>query len=181
MARDVAVVFVHGIRGGDIYFAKAMKRALLAELDRPNIGQISDPDLMTSAAAHRAVFENNAERLARERQERKRREAAKVAMEGTTAEKSMEAGAGTEAKPASEPPPVPLPQQIFFKEAKARLDAAVNAEIGFAERLVWFWSNHFCVSANSTVMAGGYERQCARTCWDGSPTCCRRPRATQRC
>jgi uncharacterized protein (DUF1800 family) len=27
---------------------------------------------------------------------------------------------------------------------------------------VWFWSNHFCVNANATVMAGGYEREAIR-------------------
>ena len=53
-------------------------------------------------------------------------------------------------------------QQIFFAEAKAHYDAAIGAEIGFAERLVWFWSNHFCVNADNTVMAGGYEREAIR-------------------
>jgi uncharacterized protein (DUF1800 family) len=39
----------------------------------------------------------------------------------------------------------------------------MNAEIGFAERLVWFWSNHFCVSADVVNnMAGGYEREAIR-------------------
>jgi uncharacterized protein (DUF1800 family) len=152
-----------GPRGGAIAaIASDPQGALLAELDRPNIGQIVDANLPTSGAADRAVFEYNAERNARDRLERKRREAEKSGMEAAAAEKSMEAS--TEAKPATpcEPPPVPLPQQIFFNEAKARLDAAVNAEIGFVERLVWFWSNHFCVSANVTVMAGGYEREAVR-------------------
>jgi uncharacterized protein (DUF1800 family) len=27
---------------------------------------------------------------------------------------------------------------------------------------VWFWSNHFCVNADATVMAGGYEREAIR-------------------
>src|SRR5579859_3287983 len=144
MALDarMAAVALHrfglGPRAGTIALITSDPQgALLAELDQPKIGQITDPALITSAAANRAVFEDNAERGARERQERKRREAAKVAMESATAEKSMEAGAGMEPKPASEPPPVPLGQQIFFKEAKARFDAAVNAEIGFVERLVW--------------------------------------------
>ena len=57
---------------------------------------------------------------------------------------------------------MPLPRRLFLAEAKARVDAAVNAEIGFAERLVWFWSNHFCVNADKTVMAGGYEREVIR-------------------
>jgi len=45
----------------------------------------------------------------------------------------------------------PLPQQIVLNEAKARLDAATGANIGFVERLVWFWSNHFCVSADKDM------------------------------
>jgi len=53
-----------------------------------------------------------------------------------------------------------MAQQIFLAEAQARLDAAVNAEIGFVERLVWFWSNHFCISAEKVLARpGGYERE----------------------
>jgi uncharacterized protein (DUF1800 family) len=63
---------------------------------------------------------------------------------------------------AAEPKPVPLPRQIFLDEAKARYRAAVNADIGLVERLVWFWSNHFCVNFESTVMAGAYEREAIR-------------------
>jgi uncharacterized protein (DUF1800 family) len=56
-----------------------------------------------------------------------------------------------------------IERQIILKEIKAKLDAAVAAEIGFAERLVWFWSNHFCVSAEKVPnMAGGYEREAIR-------------------
>src|SRR5438132_680148 len=40
---------------------------------------------------------------------------------------------------------------------------ALIAELGFAERLVWFWSNHFCVSAEKVPnMSGGYEREAIR-------------------
>ena len=62
---------------------------------------------------------------------------------------------------AATPPETPT-QQIFFAEAKARFDAAIQAEIGFVERLVWFWSNHFCINADVTVMAGAYEREAIR-------------------
>ena len=73
--------------------------------------------------------------------------------------KPAEAGA---AAPAQEEPPN-LPQQNFFKEVQARIDAALHADIGFVERLVWFWSNHFCVSADVVPsMAGGYEREAIR-------------------
>jgi len=70
-----------------------------------------------------------------------------------------------EAKPDAPPPTpekVPLPRQLFRKEAQAHFDAAINAEIGLVERLVWFWSNHFCVNADATVMAGGFEREAIR-------------------
>ena len=72
------------------------------------------------------------------------------------------------ADPASprrrKPSEVPtIERQIILKEIKAKLDAALAAEIGFAERLVWFWSNHFCVSAQKVPsMAGGYEREAIR-------------------
>ena len=74
-------------------------------------------------------------------------------------EKSMEA---TPATTPPAPPPETPQLQIFFREAEARYDAAINAEIGFVDRLVWFWSNHFCVNADATVMAGAYEREAIR-------------------
>src|SRR6201999_3467859 len=59
--------------------------------------------------------------------------------------------------------PPPLPQQLLQDEAKARIDAATGADLGFVERLVWFWSNHFCISADKVVgMAGPYEREAIR-------------------
>ncbi len=41
--------------------------------------------------------------------------------------------------------------------------AATAADIGFVERLVWFWSNHFCISADNIIaMVGPYEREAIR-------------------
>jgi uncharacterized protein (DUF1800 family) len=58
---------------------------------------------------------------------------------------------------------VPLPQQIILSEAKARFDLAGSAQIGLVERLVWFWSNHFCISADKdAAMVGAYEREAIR-------------------
>lgn len=71
-------------------------------------------------------------------------------------------GGGARPVPAMQP----FPQQNFRAEAQARLDVALDAKTGFAERLVWFWSNHFCVSAakgqNIRVLAGAYEREAIR-------------------
>src|SRR5205814_2691968 len=73
-------------------------------------------------------------------------------------------GAGAP-KAAARPTVGSAPQQIYLGEAKARLAAALDAEIGFAERLAWFWSNHFCVSADKgqvRPLAGAYEREAIR-------------------
>jgi uncharacterized protein (DUF1800 family) len=56
-----------------------------------------------------------------------------------------------------------VPQQIYLQEAKARFDAALQADTGFVERLIWFWSNHFCVSADKVrPIAGAFEREAIR-------------------
>ena len=66
------------------------------------------------------------------------------------------------------PPPQPLNiiQKTFRAEALARLQRGVIADCGFAERLVVFWSNHFCISANkgplARMWAGSFEREAIR-------------------
>jgi uncharacterized protein (DUF1800 family) len=105
-----------------------------------------------------------AARVARLREEEAKRVAAESGMAGAMeakAEMAPEAAKPPTAQ-APTPPAQTVPQQIFFAEAKAHFDAAITAEIGFVERLVWFWSNHFCVNADDTVMAGGYEREAIR-------------------
>src|SRR5258706_14373689 len=78
--------------------------------------------------------------------------------------------AATEAMPpnAAKPPQQPLNiiQKTYRAEALARLQRAVIAECGFTERLVAFWSNHFCISANkgelARIWAGSFEREAIR-------------------
>jgi uncharacterized protein (DUF1800 family) len=159
MARDPekAVLALHrfglGPRPGTVAaIAGDPEGALVADLDRPNAGQILDSRLLSSDAAYRVVFEYNAARAAE----------AKLARRGIAAP-AEESKASVTAKPGQgEAAPPPLPQQIFFAEATARVAAARDAEVGFVERLAWFWSNHFCVSLDATIMAGGYEREAIR-------------------
>src|SRR5437868_3827927 len=156
--------FGFGPRSGSIAAIAADPRgALLADLERPNAGQIANADLPSSAAANRTVFEFNAERAANDKREKRRREAApQVAMLSTGGDAAMEAKPEMPPATAPQSEAVPLPRQLFRNEARARFDAAINAEIGLVEHLVWFWSNHFCVNADATVMAGGYEREAIR-------------------
>jgi uncharacterized protein (DUF1800 family) len=68
------------------------------------------------------------------------------------------------AKPA--PQPLNIIQKTYRAEALARLQRAVIADCGFVERLVAFWSNHFCISANkgelARMWAGSFEREAIR-------------------
>jgi uncharacterized protein (DUF1800 family) len=69
---------------------------------------------------------------------------------------------------APKPPPQPLNiiQKNFRAEALARLQRAIIADCGFTERLVVFWSNHFCISAAkgglARMWAGSFEREAIR-------------------
>ena len=72
------------------------------------------------------------------------------------------------APPAAKPAPQPLNviQKTFRAEALARLQRATLAACGFTERLVVFWSNHFCISASkgelARIWAGAFEREAIR-------------------
>ncbi|HEY2229895.1 MAG TPA: DUF1800 family protein [Xanthobacteraceae bacterium] len=155
--------FGFGPRAGAIAaIASDPRGALLADLEAPNAGQIVNTDLPPSAVESRTVFEFNTARLAKANLERRRKETAQAAaMENPGAGNSMAA----EDKPpaaSAQPNAVPPQRQIFLDEARARIGAAANADIGFVERLVWFWSNHFCVSMDGTAAAGAYEREAIR-------------------
>ncbi|MGA7803009.1 DUF1800 domain-containing protein [Bradyrhizobium sp.] len=68
--------------------------------------------------------------------------------------------------PAKPPQPLNIVQKTFRVEALARLQRAILADCGFTERLVVFWSNHFCISANkgqlARMWAGSFEREAIR-------------------
>ena len=72
------------------------------------------------------------------------------------------------APPAAKPPQQPLNviQKTFRTEALARLQRAMLVDCGFTERLVVFWSNHFCISASkgelARMWAGAFEREAIR-------------------
>jgi len=71
--------------------------------------------------------------------------------------------AGEAAAPAK---PLNVIQKTFRAEALARLQRALMADCGFTERLVTFWSNHFCISAAkgelARIWAGAFEREAIR-------------------
>ena len=92
----------------------------------------------------------------------------KASMEGGSCKTCSKDAKGDGAERcAPKPPPPPSPEGMIYKaEATARLRRAVEARVGLAERLVAFWSNHFCISANKSqfgrITAGAFEREAIR-------------------
>jgi uncharacterized protein (DUF1800 family) len=169
-AKATAALALHrfglGPRPGSIAaIASDPRGALLAELDRPGAGQVSSADLMSSSQAFRAVADANAERQARQIVALRALKESERRAAGGQGVSDMEQSAtddGGGMRMAAEPVPN-VGQQIYLKEIQRRIDAALGAEIGFAERLVWFWSNHFCISADRIQsMSGAYEREAIR-------------------
>src|SRR4051812_48233663 len=171
-AKAEAVLALHrfgmGPRPGSIAALGTDPRgALIAELDRPLVLNAA-ASLPSSAKAYRTVADANARRAARAKQAQQQAKKQQVAATPTMSEDQMQ-GQGADkdaaemaAKQAAEAVPDPG-RPIYLQEAKLRTEAALAAEIGFAERLVWFWSNHFCISADKIQsMSGAYEREAIR-------------------
>lgn len=142
--------------------------ALIAELDRP-LTLTAAAGLPASAKAFRTVADANARRTARVKQAQQQAKKQQVAAAAPAMSEDQAQGqvqdkdaAEMAAKQAADAVPDPG-RPMYLQEAKLRTEAALAAEIGFAERLVWFWSNHFCVSANKIQsMSGAYEREAVR-------------------
>jgi uncharacterized protein (DUF1800 family) len=61
--------------------------------------------------------------------------------------------------------PAQIRQEALRAEMTARLAHAHSTEAAFLERLVMYWSNHFCVNANKGAvrgLAGAFEREAIR-------------------
>src|SRR5215471_12943165 len=83
------------------------------------------------------------------------------------ASEAIQPGAAKPQPQAQQPPqPLNIIQKTFRAEALARLQRAALADCGFTERLVAFWSNHFCISALkgplARIWAGSFEREAIR-------------------
>ena len=82
-----------------------------------------------------------------------------------TAATSGPSAEATTAKPGAPKPPS-VEQILFRAEADARLRKQLHARVGFVERLVAFWSNHFAVSVAKSnelrVAVGPFEREAIR-------------------
>jgi uncharacterized protein (DUF1800 family) len=160
---------------GDAALANSDPRGFLkAELAEPGIALLSGPGLKATPAAVEQFFKDQDLR----RQERQAATASQPASQPSPTGPAPAAQApatpitALSAKmppdqTAKVPPRPPSPEQMIFRdEALARIRRAIEARVGFVERLVDFWSNHFCVSVNkggiARATAGAFEREAIR-------------------
>jgi uncharacterized protein (DUF1800 family) len=169
--------FGYGARGGaagDFANAASDPRGFVkAELTRPVGAMLTVPGLQPTTDLANALFSYQAEVKAQ------RDAAAKVATAAPSPDMAMASSAPTTTpttmtanppdapKPAAPPPQPPnVVQRTYRNEALARFQRAAIADCGITERLVAFWSNHFCVSANKgeavRMWAGSFEREAIR-------------------
>jgi uncharacterized protein (DUF1800 family) len=161
--RDASIAvrrFGLGPRSGDIERIAADPRGyVLAALQRKDGAALSDASLEPGHATLASL------RLM-QKQQKEQREAKRTAQPDSKADGSS----GAEMKePAQAGPPVKagaVARDAFREEAGARLARAVSTDQPFLERLVLFWSNHFCVSAAKgpavRALAGAFEREAIR-------------------
>jgi uncharacterized protein (DUF1800 family) len=186
--------FGFGARGGssgDFVNAASDPRGFVkAELSRPNGALLEASGLLPTAALGQAMFDYQAQmRAQRELGAPKAKPDAGMAdtqvrmMERAgeavqnAASESVMAGNTVAMAPrvapvvgTASPPPNPQPlnviQKTYRAEALARIQRASIVECGFVERLVVFWSNHFCISAGkgepTRIWAGSFEREAIR-------------------
>jgi uncharacterized protein (DUF1800 family) len=189
MARDSQAALValnrfgFGARGGapgDLVNAASDPRGFVkAELNRPNGALLEAPGLSSTPTLAQSVFAYQFEivqaRNAAAKSGAPKPQAGSAANAATDIAgkaAAMEAGGVNAAMAPAEPMPKPAPeppniiQKTFRAEALARLQRAWIADCGFVERLVAFWSNHFCISANkgglARMWAGSFEREAIR-------------------
>ena len=157
--------FGFGPRPGDLAAVSDVRAALHAELAPPDAGLITsdaaaEAGLQGTAGSTRTMFEAA---QARKAAEVLRAQANQAPMPMGRSETATEAAV---TRLASLKPQIDAEARLFRDEALLRLQQACTAPVGFVERLVVFWSNHFCISLGKgeveRAIAGPFEREAIR-------------------
>jgi uncharacterized protein (DUF1800 family) len=181
MARDPQAALValnrfgFGARGGasgDILNAASDPRGFVkAELGRPHGELLELPGLLATPVLAQAMYAYQDE--AKQARDAAAKLAAAAPMMDAKPDAMAPAASTMMTVPPTAPKPAPVPppplnviQKTYRDEALARIQRAALADCGFVERLVVFWSNHFCISVSkgepARLWAGSFEREAIR-------------------
>lgn len=146
-----------GPRPGDLDSVSDIRTAIHNEAGQSDIGLIRGPALLNAGEALTALAEDRA--AMREQQ----------AADAAAARTEMAEGAAMRMAPEDDAPPVrqiPAQQRIYLTEFGARLRQFQAVDVGFVERLVAFWTNHFAIEAGAGLvertLVGVFEREAIR-------------------
>jgi uncharacterized protein (DUF1800 family) len=159
--------FTFGGRGGSSDLAHAAtdpQGFLVAELNQPDIAALDDPSLRSSKSALQMLYAfQGQQKMAKEQMAPRPDPSAAVVMQSAGASRDI---GQMNSMPATSTKPIPPQEDIFKAEAMARFRSVMHANVGYVERLVHFWSNHFCVSTakdgSVRATAGAFEREAIR-------------------
>ncbi len=146
-----------GPRPDDLETFPDIRAAMHDETDRGNIELIQGPALLTAGEALVALAEDRAEL-----QEQQAADAAAARMT-MTGEEPMRMAPEEGVPPMRQ---IPAQQRIYLTEFGARLRQFQSVDVGFVERLVAFWANHFAIEAGAGLiertLVGVFEREAVR-------------------
>jgi uncharacterized protein (DUF1800 family) len=160
--------FGFGARGHDSPPYGDAREALESELAAPDAGALLKPDLPTAAQAMATFYEYN------DRPKPAPTPSPAASPSPTATPGGIAIVSPPQPSPNATPAPTPSPTfappnpiaETFQAETRARVEAATAAKVGYVERLVAFWSNHFCVAANKSgqvrILCGAFEREAIR-------------------
>lgn len=167
-----------GARPGDLSHHSDLKAALAEEISDPSTLLLDLAGLTDGPTAFGEVhqFLAAAAKARAKAAMDARMQATSVAGNtmGQAADGSRSAGSMAAATPpptggSAAPPPasgIPSPGELMLAEITARVERVQNADIGFGERLVAFWANHFAVQTGVGPLvqglAGAFEREAIR-------------------
>ncbi len=148
-----------GARPGDVeLIASDPKGALGAEIAQRLVAMPASPDLLPTPSLLQQLFAFY--------------DARNKALEALKAQTNAASSALVEGLPASripiDPSKIPNPVgRVFLSEVKARFAGSIHEpRIGFGERLVMFFANHFAISRAKGetvgILAGAFEREAIR-------------------
>lgn len=171
-SRDAAIAlrrFGLGARSSELQRIAGDPRGfVLQSLARADAALISDATLDPSHVTFATALAAQRQKKLAERAEVMRSVEASKTQQQPEPEAQASPSPEMEQPQAAAPPmekPGSIRREAFQQEAFARFNQAVTTDAAFLERLVMFWSNHFCVSANKGPvrgMAGAYEREAIR-------------------
>ena len=160
--------FGYGARrsGNDLATAATDPRAFLkAELESPAIAVVNASTLPSSREALQALFAQR-QRIQIERQKTPTPSPQAIGEQDTAKAVAPDQMATRDSSGETKKAEQPVAQQLFRAETLVRFQKVAAADVGFVERLVQFWSNHFCVSATKggvvRATAGSFEREAIR-------------------